>query len=167
MTHDEVKFQRKAVSERRSALDQEIRATYAGHSFKKGDVVYIVSYGYDNNATGVCKIYARKVTLTSLGKVQGTATRVEDGKNTLVRIYREWNILVASMDQVRAIGDKIGAIYSREAILGHLDCKLANFDNLLPAYRAKARAEIARCEALLATDQTFEIVVCGEESQSR
>lgn len=138
-----LRLRRFELATRLNELHAEALADSQAHNFKKGDIVFRVSVSHPRYVNDNTQVTCRALTLTSIGKRQGTATRIEDGKNTLVRVYRNHDILLATRAEVQDYAKKVGPIATAEAHLGSAYCLLVNRPNLLPAYVAKCDAEVA------------------------
>lgn len=146
MEHHEVREARRRISQTRHAAFESAIQSSASRNYRKGDKVFLVSTGADLTSA---RVWAREVQLQSLGARQGTATYVADGLLIQTRIWRGSSLLLSTREEVEAFAASYGPLIHTEHLLGLLDCDLANLPNVLPQYRPKADAGIARLEELL------------------
>lgn len=154
MNYDETLTARREAATARNAAWRAAREYSQSRPFKKGDKVFIVRVSLLDTGAHVS---GQEVELQSLGARQGTAISVADGQFTQVRVYREFDLLVATREEVESIAAKVGPLAHREHLLGSLHCTLSNYPNLHAQYRPKADAEIARLEALLAAGPKYTV----------
>ena len=111
--------------------------------FKKGDAVYSYEMSGDKEA-GRVLVCAQSLTLTSMGKRQGTAVYQSGGRELKRRIYPQTQ-LVASLEDVKARAMAEYREYSKEVVRRRLNCAnewLANWsDRAKPEVVASQQAE--------------------------
>ena len=157
-TTEQIQARRFAASHRRAAIHAAALEVSRTQPFKKGSRVFDVSLSTQTSGpTGVVRIWAQEVVLTSLGKRQGTATHVENGENILSQIYRSGSLLMATREEVQAFADLVGPAAAEEAHLGTAHCCSDNLHNLYPHLVTKAEAEIA-AELAAADAKRYEVV---------
>ncbi len=146
------------IRARRFALSAQLNEIYSAavkasgaRPFKKGARVFIVSVGHTYGPADSVQVVGREVTLTSLGKRQGTATHVADGKNILTQISRAYTLLVATREEVQAYADLAGPVAAEESHLGSAYCEasslIGNIRGDLAPRAAKVDAELAAADA--------------------
>lgn len=151
-TTEQIQARRFAASHRRAAIHAAALEVSRTQPFKKGSRVFNVSLSTQTSGpTGVVRIWAQEVVLTSLGKRQGTATHVENGENILSQIYRSGSLLMATREEVQAFADLVGPAAAEEAHLGSAYCEafaiLGSFRADLAPREAKVDAELAAADA--------------------
>jgi len=76
-----------------------MNSTFSNHGFKKGDKVYSYCLSPDSELEGRALVCAQALTLTSMGKRQGTAIYTSGGQVLTRRIYPDTQ-LVADLEAV-------------------------------------------------------------------
>ncbi len=148
---EQIRARRFALSVRLNELHAAAVKASGARPFKKGARVFIVSVGHTYGPADSVQVIGREVTLTSLGKRQGTATHVADGKNILTQITRSHTLLVATREEVQAYADLAGPVAAEESHLGSAYCEafaiLGSFRAYLAPREAKVDAELAAADA--------------------
>lgn len=159
MTDAEALVARRKINDADRAVRNAISATIAGQpKIRKGDVAYLVDVGHSTDSNGIVtgRVWATKITITSMGSRQGTALRGED--NLKLQLYPHYWI-VRTEAEVRGIAADYASHVVKSHLAGMIQCGTSWREHYGHAASADARqrnaADIARWVEQINSDHFF------------
>lgn len=120
----------------------------SNQEFKKGDFAYLVKMSGASHETGNVVVSANPLEIKSFGKTQGTAVRLDLGRNALERIYVGSAVLLRTKEEVIAWAAEHAPKFGETRRAGILRCEESNRNGtLLPRFWAAADARIAKLKS--------------------
>jgi hypothetical protein len=114
-------------------------------NFRKGDKAILLKVGASR---GVAYCNAYPIQITSWGKKQGTAIRLDLGRNALERLSNSvWCFVFPDIESARRFGDDYAVAYAAHSLARELLCEESNLPNVHPQYRPEVRARIDALKA--------------------